>query len=297
MKVTDTSSFLAQPLRFAQVDRARIAYRKFGEGPTLILLHGFPFSSLTYRHLVPLLQRQFTCYAIDTPGLGASEWDDDYDFHFQAQAHTLRRFVDTLDVGSYAVLGHDSGATLGRLLTLSDPDRVERLVLLNTEMPGHRPPWIPLYTALARIPASTEVLPALFRWRRYLQSRGAFGDVFSNRDRLDDDFFRCVVDPVVADRVRRRGVRRYLLGFDWTIVDDFRTTHAQISAPVLMIWGAHDPFFPLHLARQMTEQFTPTAQLTVINNAKLLVHEEHPDQVAAAIMHFFDARQNADPKH
>jgi haloalkane dehalogenase len=294
---TDTTKFIAQPLRFAQIDHTRIAYRKFGKGPALILLHGFPFSSLTYRHLVPHLQRHFTCYALDTPGCGASEWHKNYNFHFQAQADTLRRFVDTVDAQSYTVVGHDSGATLARLLTLGDPGRVERLVLLNTEIPGHRPPWIPLYAALARIPGSTELLRPLFRWRRYLESCAAFGQVFSDRNRLDDDFFRCVVDPIVKDRTRWEGVRRYLLGFDWDIVDNLRAAHPRISAPVLMIWGADDPFFPLGLARDMAKQFSPAAQLSVIDSAKLLVHEERPDQVAAAIVDFCSRSKMKVPTH
>lgn len=292
---TNTADFLAQPLQFAEVGRARIAYRKFGGGPVLLLLHGFPFSSLTYRHLVPHLQRHFTCYALDTPGSGDTEWHRNYNFHFQAQAHTVRQFVDAIGVQSYTVVGHDSGATLARLLALIDPERVERLILLNTEIPGHRPPLIPQYSALARIPGSTELMRPVFRSRRALRSRAMFGQVFSDRDRLDDDFFRCVTDPILQHRTRREGFRRYLLGFDWRIVDDFQTTHARISAPVRLIWGADDPFFPVLLARDMTEQFGPTAQLSVIANAKLLVHEEHPDHVAAAVVDFMQSQQAAHP--
>jgi haloalkane dehalogenase len=286
MNPTATDVFLEQPLELVQVNGARIAYRKFGDGPALLLLHGFPFSSLTYRFVVPHLMRRFTCILPDTPGAGVSEWDADYDFHFLAQAETLRRFVDVMGLTSYTVVGHDSGATLARLLCLTDPTRVERLVLLNTEIPGHRPPWIPLYATLARIPGVTESLRSLFRWRPYLRSRAVFGDVFLDRDRLDDDFFRCVVAPVVQSRRLRQGLRRYLRGFDWGIVDDFRATHGRITAPVRMIWGADDPFFPIHLARNMAGQFTPNAQLVVIEKAKLLVHEEHPEHVAAAIVEF-----------
>ena len=293
MTISNTTKFLAQSVQFAQLGDAKIAYRKFGDGPALVLLHGFPFSSLTYRHLVPHLQQHFTCYALDTPGAGLSEWGENYDFHFRAQARTLRRFIDAIEVQSYSILGHDSGATLARLLSLGDPGRVERLVLLNTEVPGHRPPWIPFYAALARIGRSPDLLRLLYRWRRYLRSSAAFGPVFFDRDRLDDDFWGCFVAPVVEDRSRREGLRRYLLGFDWTIVDDFRSTHAQIAAPVLMIWGADDPTFPVQLAHEMTRQFRPAARLSVINNAKLLVHEEHPGRVAATATEFLQSGRNS----
>jgi pimeloyl-ACP methyl ester carboxylesterase len=289
MTVDNTTEFLAQPVQFVPLANARIAYRKFGSGPALILLHGFPFSSLTYRHLVPHLQQHFTCYAVDTPGAGVSAWSDHYDFDFRSQSQSLRRFVDAIAVTSYSILGHDSGATLGRLLTLSDPGRVERLILINTEIPGHRPPWIPLYTAVGRVVWSTEFLRVLFRSRRYLRSRAAFGPVFFDRRLLDGDFEDCFLTPVLRNRAYREGLRRYLRGFDWTIVDDFRYAHSAIDAPVLMIWGADDPTFPVERAREMAFQFNPTARLTVIDNAKLLVHEERPDQVAAAITQFLYA--------
>jgi haloalkane dehalogenase len=289
MRIDNTTQFLAQPVQFVLTDDAKIAYRSFGTGPPLVLLHGFPFSSLTYRHLVRHLQHHFTCYAVDTPGAGVSEWSEKYDFHFRSQADTLRQFVDAIEGQSYSILGHDSGATLARLLALRDPGRVGRLILINTEIPGQRPPWIPLYTAIGRVGWSTELLRILFRSRRYLRSRAAFGPAFFDRRRLDGDFEACFVTPVLRNRGCREGLRRYLLGFDWTIVDDFQTSHADIAAPVLMIWGADDPTFPLPQAREMAGQFNPTARLVVIDDAKLLVHEEHPEPVAAAITQFIEA--------
>ena len=283
---SNTERFLAQPLRFVELDDARIAYREFGSGPPLVLLHGFPLSGLTYRHLVPHLESRFTCYVIDTPGLGESKWRPGMDFHFTAQALRMKACIDAIGLQTYPLLAHDTGATLARLLALADAGRVQRIVLVNTEMPGHRTPWILFYTALFRIPGVTTTLGWILRSRRYLRSRIAFGNLYSDPALLNDDFVRCFISPLVASKPRREGVRRYLLGFDWALLDGLRDRHAEIAVPVLLIWGEDDPTFPIELARAMALQFNPTAPLVRIPAAKLLVHEEKPELVAREVVKF-----------
>jgi pimeloyl-ACP methyl ester carboxylesterase len=58
--------------------------------------------------------------------------------------------------------------------------------------------------------------------------------------------------------------------------------HAQITASVLLIWGAADPTFPVVGARQMVTEFPNSAGLIEIRKGKLLVHEEFPEEVARA---------------
>src|SRR5262245_34656084 len=131
----------------------RIAYERTGSGPPLLLIHGWPFSHASFDAIRPTLAEHFTCYAPDTPGLGVTEWSENTDFNFRAQARTFQALADALDLAEYRVLAHDTGATIARVLASADR-RVKRLVVLNTEMPGHRPPWIPLYQQLTRLPGS-----------------------------------------------------------------------------------------------------------------------------------------------
>jgi hypothetical protein len=55
---------------FVEAGQARVCYRKTGQSPALVLLHGFPLSGLTWRSIVPALAPRFTCYALDLVGLG-----------------------------------------------------------------------------------------------------------------------------------------------------------------------------------------------------------------------------------
>jgi pimeloyl-ACP methyl ester carboxylesterase len=275
-----------KPPDFADAGAARIAYRVVGSGEPLVLIHGWPLSSWSFRKLLPRLAAHFTCYLPDTPGLGETEWRDDTDFRFAGQAESLRRFADAVGLDAYALLAFDTGATLARQLALIDPRRVRRLVLQNTEIPGHRPPFIPLFQRTLPLPGSRAAMRALLRSRALRRSRMGFGGCFVDLSLLDGDFHTGSVAPLLDSPRRLEGARRYLAGIDWALVDGLATRHREIAAPVLFVWGEDDPTFPIGRARVMPGQLADCRGLVPIAGARLLVHEERPDAVADAALPF-----------
>jgi pimeloyl-ACP methyl ester carboxylesterase len=221
----------------------------------------------------------------DLPGMGDSRWSDATDFSFPGQGRTLKALVDRLGLERYAVLAQDTGGTFARFLALSDLARVEKLALVNTEMPRHRPPWIPLYQLLMRVPGTPAALGLLSRSRAFLRSPMGFGGCFTDLGLIDGDFREHVVEPLVRSPLRRDGMRRYLIGAKWEAVDALERGHARLSMPVRLIWGADDPTFPVELARAMRKQL-PSADMVEIPGARLLVHEEKPAEVSRALIEF-----------
>lgn len=279
-----------KPPAFADVGSAQIAWRSVGRGEPLLLVHGWPFSSWSFRRVLPRLAEHFTCFLPDTPGLGESVWRDDADFSFAAQAERLRAFAAAAGLARYSVLAFDTGATIARQLALIDPARVARLALLNTEIPGHRPPWIPLFQRSVGLPGSRASMRVLLRSRRLRRSGLGFGGCFFDRSRIDDaDFLAGTVAPLLASDRRLAGAQRYLAGIDWGLVDGLAQRHAEIAAPVLFVWGEDDPTFPIGRARAMTAQLRDCRGLVAIPRARLLVHEERPDAVADAAVPFLSA--------
>jgi len=69
-------------------------------------------------------------------------------------------------------------------------------------------------------------------------------------------------------------------------VDELPQLHARLSMPVQLIWGADDPTFPIRHVREMVKQM-PKGSLVEIPGAKLLVHEEKPEEVLQAALDFF----------
>jgi len=277
--------FLAAPVQYQETGTARLAYRRFGSGPALLLVHGFPLSGFTWRKVLPALAECYTCYVPDVPGMGESTWTDATDFSFPGQGRTLKAFVDGLGLTRYSVLAQDTGGTFARCLALEDGARVAKLVLINTEMPRHRPPWIPLYQFLMLLPGTLTVFGLLLRSDLYLRSPLGFGGCFTDMRLIEGDFHTQVVEPFLRSPLRMEGMRRYLRGATWEPVDALERDHARLTMPVQLIWGADDPTFPVARARVMVNQF-PNARLAEVPGARLLVHEEKPDEVARLVRDF-----------
>ena len=183
------------------------------------------------------------------------------------------------------MLAQDTGGTFARYLAIEDAARVEKLALINTEMPNHRPPWIPLYQFLMRSPVTPTAFKLLLRSDVFLRSRMGFGGCFNDMSLIEGDFREHVIEPLIRSPKRRDGMRRYLLGAKWEPVDALARGHASLEMPVRLIWGADDRTFPVELARKMVPQF-PSAELVEIRGGRLLVYEEKPAEVARAVVDF-----------
>jgi pimeloyl-ACP methyl ester carboxylesterase len=273
--------------QFLELGPARVCYRKTGTGPALVLVHGFPLSGLTWRKIVPTLATRFTCWALDLVGLGDSISSDAKDFSSDGMALVFQRALRALGVESYALIGNDTGGWIARELALLDRARVTHLALTNTEIPGHRPPWIPLYQWFAPLPASA----VAFRWmiasRAFRRSPMGFGGCFVDLDLIDGEFGDLFVAPLLASPERISGLTRFLTQMKFTRLDQFRELHRELVMPVAFLWGADDPTFPEPRARAMTSQFSHVTGFHAIPKAKLFVQEEQPEAVARLAIEFF----------
>jgi haloalkane dehalogenase len=180
---------------------------------------------------------------------------------------------------------------VARELALIDRERVSHLVLTNTEIQGHRPPWIPTCQALANVPGFGAVLRRLVGSRAFLRSPLAFGGCFHDPRRIDGAFRERYIEALVKPGTALDGVLRFLRRMKCSRLDEFSGLHAQLTMPTLFIWGADDPTFPEPLAREMSTQLPNVAGFHSVPNAKLFFHEEHPVEVAARIAGLLAARQ------
>ncbi len=273
------------PVRHVVCGDATLSYRRGGSGPPLLLLHGWPLSSLTWAPVVPHIASRYTCIAVDLAGAGESRWSPLTAFDFEAHAKRVAHLLATLELPAVHILAQDSGATIARLLAAAAPQRVRSLTLVNTEAPGHRPPWVPLYRWFAALPLSSAVFRWLIRSKRFLLSGMGYGGAFHDRSLILGDFHRRMVAPVVADSHRMEGLNRYLRGFDWQLVDRLDEVHARIRAPAQLVWGEEDPTFPIELAERMAARWKG-CELVRVPRACGFVQEERPEAIAQALQRF-----------
>jgi len=269
-----------------RIGEASVHWHRVGSGPPVVLLHGFPLSGQTWDKVVSHLRDRFTCYTPDLIGLGQSHSAAGDDYSSEGQARALQGTLAHLGVDSYALVGNDTGGWIARELALIDGRRVSRLVLTNTEIPLHRPPWIPIYQTLAHVPGFGAVMRQPLRSSAFRRSSLAFGNCFHDPTHLDGSFHRLFVEPLLTSHARMDGAMKFLRFMKFTRLDEFRHLHRQLAMPTLFIWGADDPTFPEPLARGMVTQFPKVAGFHALAKAKLFLYEEHPHEVAQLIAGF-----------
>jgi len=281
------SLYAAARMERHELDDATLAVRCFGSGPALLFVPGFPVHGYTWRKLLLTLVERFRCIVVDLPGLGDSEWTPATDFSFGGHARRLQRLAERLGLERFGLVAHDTGATVARVLALLAPERVGRLAIINTEIPGHRPPWIPLYQRLSRVPGSAAGFRVLLRSRAFLRSGMGFREFYTDRGLLDEPGrLGPYLEPLIASAHRMEGMLRYLRGPEWDVVDGLRQRHADLKMPVLLLWGENDRTFPVEFGERMAPQFGGPTRFVRIARASLMPHEERPDAVLAELLPF-----------
>jgi len=128
--------------RFVDAGDVRLHAVVGGNGPALLLIHGWPETWYAWRHVMPALAQDFTVVAVDQRGIGLSDKPaDGYDTG--TLANDLVALMDALGHERFAVVGHDTGFAIGYALAADHPERVDRVAL--AEIPGppepsHSPP-------------------------------------------------------------------------------------------------------------------------------------------------------------
>src|SRR5207249_5783666 len=107
-----------------------MAYVDMGEGPPVLLLHGFPTSADLWRREAWLIAQRMRVIVPDLIGYGQSDKPVDADLTEPAQAGYVRELLDLLGVDDVAIVGHGIGGALAQMLALDAPGRVKALVLL-----------------------------------------------------------------------------------------------------------------------------------------------------------------------
>ncbi len=247
-----------------------------------MLLHGFATSAFLWRDVgLRLARLRHVAYAPDLFGYGESDRPFDADFTIAAQAEYLDRALTALRVARATIVGVDLGGAVALRLAATRPDRVERLMLVNTPafdaLPGRD------VRALDR---------GTFKFALRL-SRSVMGAA----PLLTPILERSVVDP--ARHMPPRLVARYLapyVGRDgvaqlYTLARALRTADVEdiqldtIAAPTLVVRGEQDRWLDDALATRLAAEI-PGARLVRVPDAARLLPEERP-ALMARLIHAF----------
>ncbi|WP_208890147.1 alpha/beta fold hydrolase [Polaribacter sejongensis] len=125
----------ATTYNYAEIDNVKLFYREAGDksNPTIVLLHGYPSSSHSYRNLIPMLATHYHVIAPDNFGSGYSTHLDPArtKYTFDLLATYTEKLIDTLQIKNYVMYMQDFGAPVGYRMMMKNPKRIEALIVQN----------------------------------------------------------------------------------------------------------------------------------------------------------------------
>jgi haloalkane dehalogenase len=273
---------------FVDVDGGRMHYVDEGErdAPPLLCLHGNPTWSFYFRRLVRAFSSDHRVVALDHIGCGLSDKPQRWTYTLAAHAENVERLVLALDLRDITLVVHDWGGAIGMGFARRRPERVARLVILNTAAFLGRVPW---RIRLCRAPFLGELL--VRRWNAFagLAPRMA------------------LAHPSKLDRAARDGLLLPYRSFEDRVaiqrfVEDIPTSprhrsFAELAAidaslaqfrdrPACIVWGERDWCFDASFLGEWRARF-PEAEVHALPDTGHYLLEESPREVEAALRWFF----------
>lgn len=120
------------------IDDTMIHYVRGGQGPTIVLLHGFPQDWFEWRWMMPRLAEQFTVIAPDLPGVGGSTSSSSGHSAVEL-ARDVHQLIESLELGPVHVVGHDIGGGVAYAYAREFPDRTRSVTIVEFPIPGIEP--------------------------------------------------------------------------------------------------------------------------------------------------------------
>jgi len=268
--------------RFATVNGRNVRYVRAGsgEGPAVVLVHGFASSLYTWKDVLPALAPGHDVIALDLPGFGGS--DAPADLSFTEYVPVVMGLLDQLGVDKAVLVGNSMGGAVAIAAAADHPERVRGLVLIDASAyrmgdPSQRP-WPIRVAGNPAISAVLDQLPI-----RRLLVRAALRQVFHDDelvtpDRLDE----------YAVPVQRPGVPaavRSLLASRSIEPDFVERRLPQVKAPTLILWGREDAWLPVADADRLATAW-PRSRKVVLDSCGHMPQEERPADVIAALLAF-----------
>jgi pimeloyl-ACP methyl ester carboxylesterase len=274
--IPGTTSHTIAPRAGRHSREGTLRYLKAGTGAPLVLLHTVRTQAEHFRSLIQLISDQYTVYALDLPGMGYSEIVPGASYDEPAMRAGVKRLITELDLDDVTLVGESMGAVLALTAAADLPERVRRVIAVNTyDFRG----GIARSGLLARVVvggvlapgvgpvvAGVEPRPAL---RKILQ--GGLGDKAALREDYVDELLQVGARPGYPTVAR--AVYQALPSLIAA-----RSRYREVKAPVHLVYGEKDWSRPSD--REANKRLLPDAGFTQVPEAGHFIALERPDVLA-----------------
>jgi pimeloyl-ACP methyl ester carboxylesterase len=268
---------------FVTVDGVDLHYLTAGQGPTVILLHGYAQTSRMWRPLIPRLAKQFTVIAPDLPGIGDSAIPPD-GLDMKTAGSRIHALVKSLGVSKARVVGHDIGMMVAYAYAAQFPTDVEKLVLMDAFLTGVEG-WEPIYNHpnLWHFRFNGEAPEKLVRDRERIYFDSLWNGFAAEAARSIPEADRAAYTAAYARPGRMRAGWAYFVSFPSAAADFAQLAKTKLPMPVLAIGG--DKAFGAALGSQ-ARLVSSNASIAIIQNCGHWMLEEQPELTMDALVRF-----------
>jgi pimeloyl-ACP methyl ester carboxylesterase len=269
-----------------------VTYHQVGEGPAVLLIHGITSSSRTWRAVMPGLAERHTVIAPDLLGHGRSAKPRG-DYSLGGYASGLRDLLVALEIPRVTVVGHSLGGGVAMQFAYQFPDRLDRLVLVDSGGLGEE---VSIVLRAATLPGAEYVLPLLASGP--LRAAGAaLGSVLGRVGLKANADVRGLAEGFesLGDAAARRAfvhTARSVLDPTGQRVDATDRLYLAAHVPSLVVWGERDRMIPLAHGRQ-AHALMPNSRFEVFEGAGHFPFNDDPERFVALVNDFMSTTEPA----
>jgi pimeloyl-ACP methyl ester carboxylesterase len=254
-----------------------------GHGRVALFVHGVGTSALLWRNVIPELQSERRCIAIDLPLHGRSPARADQDYSMGALAETLEDVCASLELTEVDLVANDTGGGVAQVFAARRPERLATLALTNCETHDQVPPASFAPTVwLARLGVLTLLSGFVVR-RPALARRVMYGSGYEHPERIDLDVIRSYVEPLGATRSAARQFNRWLAEMNPRDLLSAEPQLRQLSVPTLVVWGTGDRIFHKRWAYWLKQTIPGVTEVVELDGARLFFPDERADELVVQL--------------
>lgn len=271
----------APPSMFVEVSGMRVHVRD--EGPRddpmpIVLLHGTSASLHTWQGWADALKGERRVIRFDLPGFGLTGPTPDGNYTMDAYVRFVIAMLDRLGVRRAVLAGNSFGGNVAWATALAAPDRVAKLVLVDSAGYPMNPKSVPIGFRIARLPVLNR-LGEVALPRRVIES--SVRNVYGDPDKVTPELVDLYYDITVREGNRRALAQRWQQAPSGENPERIR----EIKVPTLILWGALDRLIPPEDGAQFQRDIAGS-RLVVFGDLGHVPHEEDPARTVAVLKRF-----------